>query len=149
MPIPRFQFTIRGLIVIIALCGVGLALLRTPSGVVVVCLTIHLPGFAIGRARGGSGIITGALATAIFFALMTVYQFVHESGNSLTFRDVCAAFFFMSVGAAFAFVFGLLCSGALYLVVEVTNILLHPEQQGRLPEPRWSPRPLRGECEAE
>jgi hypothetical protein len=55
----------------------------------------------------------------------------------------------MSVVTVVAFVFGLLCSGALYLVVEVINILLHPEQQGRLPEPAWSPRPLRGKCEEE
>jgi hypothetical protein len=67
MRLPRF--TIRQLIGLIVICAVFLALLRTQAGpfilALVVPIGIVLPGFLIDRARGGEGILGGALAGGV------------------------------------------------------------------------------------
>ena len=56
----RFQFKIRHLIVVVAVCAVCFALLRTPGGVLILYTGVILPGFMIERSRGGPGILGGA-----------------------------------------------------------------------------------------
>lgn len=65
MRLSRFQFTIRRLILLVAICAVAFALLRTPFGFLVIAIVMVLPGFLIHRSRGGDGILGGALSTAL------------------------------------------------------------------------------------
>ncbi len=53
MRLPRFRFTLRQLIGFIVLIGIGLGLLRTPFGPLVVFAGIPIFGFAAERARVG------------------------------------------------------------------------------------------------
>ena len=64
----RFQFKIRHLIVVVAVCAVCFALLRTPGGVLILYTGVILPGFVIERSRGGSGILGGALSASTISA---------------------------------------------------------------------------------
>jgi hypothetical protein len=70
---PRFQFTIRQLIALIAICAVAFALLRTPFGFLIIAFALVLPGFLLerARARGGKGIIGGALSTGLIICACT------------------------------------------------------------------------------
>ena len=61
----KFQFTIRQLIVWIAICAVLLAVLRTPFAFVAFAIAAVLPGFFLERARGGSGILGGTLSSCL------------------------------------------------------------------------------------
>ena len=68
---PRFQFTIRQLIALIAICAVAFALLRTPFGFLIIAFAVVLPGFLLERARGGKGIIGGALSAGLIICVCT------------------------------------------------------------------------------
>ena len=144
MRFPRFQFTIRRLIVLIAICGVCFALLRTPFGFVVVCVGFVLPGFLIGRARRSAGIIAGALSASIIAALLVAGLILLNTPPPFFSRvdEIKALLGLASIFALFAFIFGLLVSGALYVVVEVTRICLHAKQRVKSSEEmeiRWLP----------
>jgi Na+/proline symporter len=147
MPFPRFQFTIRRLVVLIAICALCLAALRdysapllTIAGFLVVCFGIVFPGFFISRARGGSGIIGGALsASAISAVLVNLLPPFSSASPSLSERISSIVIGGFVVGL-FAFILGLLFSGGLYLIIEVIGIMLHPEQQLESPE-KISQRP--------
>lgn len=54
---PRFQFTIRRLVQLVALAAFGCYLLRVGSWALVVAWLVTLAGFVLDRARGGSGIL--------------------------------------------------------------------------------------------
>lgn len=62
---PRFRFTIGQLIAAVAACAVLFWLLRTPAWPLVIAIVPVLPGFAVDRARGGSGILGAMLAGVI------------------------------------------------------------------------------------
>jgi hypothetical protein len=139
----RFQFTIRGLIVLIAICGVFFAVLRTPLGFLAVYvfgfLAVYvgaiLPGFLIGRARGGSGIIAGALSASALLVVGWIWHVAPQPPWRV--ETIAGVFALTTLVGGFTFVFSLLVSGALYLVVEVIGILLHPEQQVRSSDEIW------------
>ena len=117
MRMPRFQFTIGRLLVIIAVCGVSFALLRTPFGFLVVLVAMVLPGFFIGRARGGSGVIAGAFSMSGLTALLAAILILFGEAHSAPSIEALPAIFAMAVMLLFfAFVMGLAVSGALYLV---------------------------------
>jgi hypothetical protein len=135
MRIPRFQFTIRRLIVLIAVCGVCFALLRTPLGVSLLCfLTVFpgsvLPGLLIERARGGPGMIGGALSVSTVTSLLFVVSIFHRQEFSLDGGAIISTLVLTSLVACFAFVFGLLLSGVLYLVFEFASRTNHQAQHG-------------------
>ena len=120
MRISRFQFTIGRLLIIIAICGVSFALLRTPFGFLVVLVAMVLPGFFLGRARGGSGVIAGAFSmsalTALLAAIMILFRAAHSAPSIAALPGILA----MAVMLLFfAFVMGLAVSGALYLVFKL------------------------------
>jgi hypothetical protein len=146
MRLPRFQFTIGGLIVLIAICGVCFAPLRTPFGFVVVCVGVifvvaALPGFFIGRALGGSGIIAGALSEAAVFVLVMVAWIAYDSTRIYSTDQAIPAILGLTILiTGFAFVIGFLISYALFVAVELWRILFRRQQQDRLSyfeEIRW------------
>jgi hypothetical protein len=139
MRLPRFQFTIRRLIVWIAIFGVCFALLRTPFGFVVVCVGAALPGFFIGRARGGSGIISGALSEAAVFGLL-MFALILRDPLLVRSQFISQMLVWTTVVTACAFVFGLLISCALFVAFELRKLLFRRQQQDRssyFEEIRW------------
>ncbi len=141
---PRIQFTIRRLIVLIALCGLFFAALRTPFGFLAVYALAALPGFLIGRARGGSGIVAGALSESAFIASVTIYLFWSEVPNAPKFTTLADTIFgiliLTTLAIGFAFVFGLLVSGVLYLLFEVPGLFFQRPGQDKFfhfDEIRW------------
>ncbi len=153
MRLPQFQFTIRHLIIVIAVFAACFALLRSPFGLNVVyggavpfglyfCV---LPGFLIGRARGGSGIIGGAFSEAVAAAMLVIVLSSPKPPYTSAIVHAIPGFLILtSLVMAFSFILGLLVSGSLYLIVEVTQIILHIEPLAgtsgprRLyPEPDW------------
>jgi len=144
---PRFRFTIRQLIVLIAICAVAFALLRTPFGFLVIAIASVLPGFLIERARGGEGILGGAVSASLTVACLSVIAggiTFASRGSTPTFdgpRDaflsLAAALFLVSLVAFFV---GWILSCVLYMIVKRSQTLF----KRRLPaEPcgpiRWRP----------
>ena len=67
MRLPRFRFTLRQLIKLVAVSAVVFALIRTPAWPFILAFGLILPGFTIDRARGGRGILGATLAGMIGF----------------------------------------------------------------------------------
>jgi hypothetical protein len=66
MSLPRFRLKLRQAGLLIALCAVCFALLRMPAGVfLVIMVGPVLPGFIIGRVKGGMGILGGMLSAGL------------------------------------------------------------------------------------
>jgi hypothetical protein len=137
---PRFQFTIRHSLAVIAVCAVGFALLRTSFGWAVFWFLWAgslFPGFLMARARGGHGIFGGAasfssMTTLLFLAALILFESPDPPPISIvlwTFMVLCLVF-------PAAFCIGLLASGSLYLIVEVTQILMRIEPLARTSGPR-------------
>jgi hypothetical protein len=57
---PRSQFTLGELMGLVALCAVGFALLTTPIAPLGAGVLVVVPGFVLGRIKGGTGIIGGS-----------------------------------------------------------------------------------------
>lgn len=125
MRLPRFQFTIRRLLLLIAGCAVALALLRTPFGFVVVAFGVVLPGFLIERAKGGAGILGGALsASVIVFAGGLVIGFFAGPSTALALGDAVLQFIvFLQSLSLVAFLCGALLSTILYKVLALLYTL--------------------------
>lgn len=138
---PRFQFTLRLLIVLIAVCGVSLALLRTRFGFIVVYVGAALPGFLIGRARGGSGIIAGAISESVILGFLAIGLIVYDSARIYSGEQAIAATFGLTIlVAGFAFVFGLLVSAVLFVVFQLAKLLIRerrPDESLHPVEIRW------------
>jgi hypothetical protein len=144
---PRFQLTIRHSLALIAVCAVCFALLRTSIGCAVLWAGSVFPGFLIARARGGHGIFGGAFAFSAMTTLLFLVAGILFASHHLPFARSSVTFVvlgFVCLGFPAALGLGLLVSGALYLIVEVTQILLHMEPLAiksgprRLyPEPHW------------
>ncbi len=58
---PR-QYTLGELMGLVALCGLGFALLTTGLAMLGAGLLVVLPGFVLGRVRGGTGIVGGMIS---------------------------------------------------------------------------------------
>jgi hypothetical protein len=129
----RFQFKIRHLIVVVAVCAVCFALLRTPGGVLILYTGVILPGFMIERSRGGPGILGGALSASTITASLVVVvnllsMMVLPSSLIQGMTLLLVATFAASV---FAFLIGFVLSCALCVLLEMTKHLFQPEQQDR------------------
>lgn len=65
MRVPRFRFTLGQLIKLIAVLAIFFARLRTPAWPLIRAIVPIIPGFAIGWAKGGSGLLGSMPAGAI------------------------------------------------------------------------------------
>jgi hypothetical protein len=116
----RFRLTIWQLVAVVAACAVLFWLLRTPAGLLVLSVVLVLPGFAIDRARGGSGTLGAMLAGAIMmpgcvFAYLAYLYFV--SGPLLVGDPAALAVFLATMGLCW----GALVSFASHLILRVVR----------------------------
>jgi hypothetical protein len=145
---PRFRFTIRQLIALIAICAVAFALLRTPFAFLVIALALVLPGFLIERARGGEGILGGAISASLIVAFLGVLALgiaiavsdrSHPRFNSIGDALLQSATFLFFVSLV-AFLLGWLLSCLLYAIVKRSRTIpkrpLLDESCGPI---RWRP----------
>jgi hypothetical protein len=65
------------LVKLIGVCAIVLALIRSPAAPPVVAVGIALPGFLIGRARGGAGILGGATSAGLVCAGWGIAMYVY------------------------------------------------------------------------
>jgi uncharacterized PurR-regulated membrane protein YhhQ (DUF165 family) len=141
--LPRLRFTIRQLLGLIAICAVTFALLRTPFGFVLVPVGFVVPGFLIGRARGGDGVIGGAISASLIAGGLML------AGSALAFalrpfheRTPWNAFGLVIVGSIavslMAFVLGVVLSSILYAILKLIQTLLErPYQDESNGSIRW------------
>jgi hypothetical protein len=142
---PPFQLTIRHSLALIAVCAVCFALLRTPTGCAVLWAASPFPGFIIARARGGHGVIGGAVSfSAVTALLLLLAAITFENPHPSLASIISATFMVLCLVVPAALGLGLLVSGVLYLIVEVFQILRHIEPLARTsgprrlyPEPDW------------
>jgi hypothetical protein len=136
MRLPRFQFTIRRLILLIAICGVCFALLRIEGGFLIVYVGILLLGFFVARARGGLGPVEGACSAAAVSAFLLVVWILQnlQEAHYPTFSAGIVIVLMFSLIVLCSFTLGWVLTGGLYLVIEVTKIMLHPELQIQSPD---------------
>jgi hypothetical protein len=78
MRIPWFQFTLRQHSTLIVALAIVFALFRAPFGPLLLATVITLTGFAIDRARGGSGFRGGILACVLVHLGVGVVQLVNR-----------------------------------------------------------------------
>ncbi len=69
---PRFQFTIRRLVQLVALAAFDCYLFHLGFRLVAAAWTLALPGFFLDRARGGSGIFGSMMAGLLGFVTIAV-----------------------------------------------------------------------------
>jgi hypothetical protein len=113
----RLRFTIRQSLLLIAICAVAFALLRTPFLPLVIGFGLVLPGFLIERARGGSGILGGACSGG----LIALGVAIGTAAVSLALRPGLGAAFLEIFGGLFlvsmvAFCVGVVLSSGLYVI---------------------------------
>jgi hypothetical protein len=124
----KFQFTIRHLIIVIAVFAACLAMLRSPVGFLVLLVWGALPGYVIGRIRGGSGIFGGALSESACTALLFLASILHDVPLASSPVQAIVSLFPMACLAAVpGFILGLLISSGLYVIVQMTKHLFEPE----------------------
>ena len=138
----RFQFKIRHLIVVVAVCAVCFALLRTPGGVLILYTGVILPGFTIERARGGPGILGGALsASTITASLVAVVNLLAMMWRPPSVVAGISALVVLTFAASVVtFFVGFLLSCGLCVLLEMTKHLFEPEEHERssyVDEIRW------------
>ena len=78
MRIPWFQFTLKQLVALIVALAIVFALLRAPFGPLLLAIGVVLAGFAVDRARGGSGFRGGILACVLVHLGVGVFQLVNR-----------------------------------------------------------------------
>jgi hypothetical protein len=69
---PQSQFTLRELMGLVALCGVGFAMLMSPVAPLGIGVLVIIPGFVLERARGGTGIIGGMISGCLLPAVVAL-----------------------------------------------------------------------------
>ena len=82
---PRFQFTLRHLMWLVAVSAVASALLTTLAAPLIVAIAMIVPGFVVERYRGGTGIIggtiSGCLITTGLVAAFCVLAYYSGNGS--------------------------------------------------------------------
>jgi hypothetical protein len=117
MRLLRYQFKIRHLLVMVALCAVLFALLRTPFAALALAFAAALPGFFIERARGGAGILGAAFSTCIIASLLAVVVMAPFVVHGASLGDVVHGFMiFIFYGLPSGFICGLLCGAVLWTI---------------------------------
>lgn len=127
MRLPRFQFTIRRLVAVVALCALCFALLRSPVGLLLAYFMLFLPGFLISRAHGGWGILGGGLSESAFSAPLSIgWNLWHTVPRYPSLIQAITELSSDAVWAAAAgFIVGLVVSLVLSLIIELTKALSH------------------------
>ncbi len=125
MRVNRPQFTIRRLIIVVAVFAVCFALLRSPIGLLVAYLLLFLPGFLISRAHGGSGILAGALSESAFSAVLSIgWNSWHAARRASPLVEAITTLASNVLEAAtVGFILGLVLSLILGLIIEITKAL--------------------------
>jgi hypothetical protein len=141
---PRFRFTIRQLVALIAICAIVFALLRTPVGFLVLAVVSVFPGFLIQRARGGEGILGGALSaalTACFLVCAAGLLFFASIEGPRAPRLgelVVAVLFSLFPASLLAFLLGWILSCMIFAMMKRTQPLLkHPLMKKSLAQTQW------------
>ena len=140
MRLPRFQFTIRHSIVVIAILAVCCAVLRSPFAFVVVLVGGALPGYVIGRVRGGAGIIAGALSESACAALLFIGSLLSYKVpiSSSPVEAIVSLFPLACIIAVLGFILGLVISSGLYVLAQMTNHLFEMKSNEEAQEEiRW------------
>jgi hypothetical protein len=118
VPLPQFRFSIRQLAYFVAICALLFAVLRTPFGFLVLAIGCVLPGFWIGRARGGSGVLGGGLCASLIACALAIaghaafFGFAPPFGTSLS--RLLHTMFYVSLsafgsGACVSFLLSVVC----------------------------------------
>jgi hypothetical protein len=126
---PRFRFTIWQLIGLIAICAVVCAVLRTPLGFAIMPFGFVAPGLLIGRARGGDGVIAGAVSASLIAGGLTLagsaLAFVMGPSRVRTLPEAFSMVLVSSIAVSFvAFVLGVVLSSLLYAILKLIQTLL-------------------------
>jgi hypothetical protein len=108
---PRYQFTQRQMMALVAFCALSLALLATSASLVVLWTWIVLPGIAIDRARGGRGILGGTVAGGFAAVGFTVFFARVAAYGPLQPIDPASLFFSALFTLPFGLLFGAIMSG--------------------------------------
>jgi hypothetical protein len=122
VPQVRFRFTLRQLGLLIALFAVIFASLRTPAGVLLLIMVGPvLPGFILGRIRGGTGIGGGMLSAALtsggYGLACYLYDcFFHNPANVVVPALLPFLFFVLIMGL----IWGIFISIILYIILTYT-----------------------------
>jgi hypothetical protein len=118
----RYQFTLRQLIKVVVLAALFFAMFRTPAWPFILAIGLVLPGFAIDRGRGGSGILGAILSGMLGFVGMgtafyvTEWVLLHRQSN-----DLPAPFPFLAVLGLMGLAWGLLVGVWAGLVVSIVR----------------------------
>jgi hypothetical protein len=118
----RIRLTLGQLVKLIALCALVLAMLRTSAAPWIVLLGAILPGFLIGRAKGGTGIeggtLSGCLVSAGFGIVICAYFYLYpEPGVFLVGGPV----FFIANLSVIGTISGALVSAALCGMIKMAR----------------------------
>jgi hypothetical protein len=122
----RFRFTLRQAGLLVAVCAVAFALLRTPTGAfLLVLIGPVLPGFIIDRVRGGRGFVGGMLSAAItsagYWLVCYLYAyFFHDLADMLEPAPLPFLMFLLIM----SLIWGIFVSILLTIVLNVTSPIL-------------------------
>ncbi len=125
----NFQFTIRHLIIVIAVFAACLAMLRSPFGFLVLLVCGALPGYVIGRIRGGSGIIAGALSESACVAVLSIALISLNMSRVVAWpaEGIVALIPVVCFAVLAGFIAGLVISSGLHAITQMTKHLFEPE----------------------
>lgn len=114
---PRSQHTLSELMGLVAVCAVGLALLTTQWALIGFGVLVVIPGFVVGRVKGGSGLIGGIVSGCLIpMAMMTAWEILeHLAGlrTAAQMLDLVPALYLTFV---VGLVWSSLASGVFYLL---------------------------------
>jgi hypothetical protein len=123
MPPARFRFTLRQAGLLVAVCAVVFALLRTLAGAfLVIMVGPVLPGFIIGRVKGGRGIVGGMLSAVLasggYGLACYLYDcFFHNPADVVVPEPLPFLFFLLIMGL----IWGIFVSNLLCLILKYTS----------------------------
>jgi hypothetical protein len=122
---PRFRFALGLLCKLIALCAVAFAALRSPIAVVLlISVAPVLPGFILGRVRGGTGISGGMLSGALTFVgcgiACYIYALLFDRPRGVLGGDALTGFFFLLVMGS---IWGIFAGIILHLILQFLSLL--------------------------
>jgi hypothetical protein len=149
MRLPRYHFTIRSLLLLVAGCAVVLAMIRSPFGFLVVAFGAVIPGFALERAKGGDGILGGALSACLCAGGLAIVVF-SRAYYHLDLGDAIVQFIaFLFCVLLVAFVCGAILSSMLYAIFALIQTLMESPLRDDSCGPSWWHRLSDGPVERE
>jgi hypothetical protein len=114
---PRSQHTLSELMGLVAVCAVGLALLTTRLAPIGIGVLIVLPGFVVGRVKGGSGLIGGIVSGCLIpMSLMTAWEILEYGAGLRTTAQMLDLFPALYLTFHVGLVWSFLASGVFYFL---------------------------------